>query len=126
MQQRFLGRVKFFNQDTGVGFLQLLDTNTGLVVEDVFAHKSEIQAQVPPHLRKLITGEIVSFELHLPQPGKDRNQAKDIRGFLNGPLICDHGEVEFTSYTYIHAPPQPPSHPDGSVDLDLELAPRGL
>jgi cold shock CspA family protein len=98
----YIGRVLWYDFDKGIGFIQLVDSRTGEVVQDVFVHRSQIHAPtVHPTARKLITGEFVNFETVAPQPGKNQPQAMCVRGLFDGPLICEHGAVEFTSYTNV-------------------------
>jgi cold shock CspA family protein len=97
-----IGRVLWYDFDKGIGFIQLVDAATGKVVQDVFVHRSQIRAPTAhPAMRKLITGEFVNFEVVAPQPGKNQPQAVCVRGLFDGPLICEHGAVEFTSYTNV-------------------------
>jgi len=99
-----LGRVKWFDWDKAMGFIQQIDPSTGQPIEDVFVHKSEIRAtKAPYHLVKLITGEIVEFKKIPPQSGKPQAQAIEVTGYCGGPLICDYGKVEMYNYTYIHS-----------------------
>ena len=99
-----IGRVKWFDWDKAMGFIQQIDPSTGQAIEDVFVHKSEIRAtKAPYHLIKLITGEIVEFKKTPPQSGKPQAQATEVTGFCGGPLICDYGKVEMSNYTYIHS-----------------------
>ena len=96
----YTGRVKFYDWDKGTGFIMRIDVETGQHVEDVFVHRSEIHAPGVLHLnKKLITGEIVQFEKRPPRPGKTNWQAARVRGFMDGPLICQLGTVEFSNYT---------------------------
>ena len=75
-----LGRVKWFDWDKAMGFIQQIDPSTGQPIEDVFVHKSEIRAtKAPYHLVKLITGEIVEFKKIPPQSGKPQAQAIEVR-----------------------------------------------
>lgn len=102
--RRYYGRVKWYDMDKGIGFIQELDTATGGVVCDVFVHRSSIlNRNVEVSGVKLVTGEVVEFDKLPPQHGKSQPQARRVTGFLGGPLICDFGKVEMTQYTYFHS-----------------------
>ncbi len=100
---RVVGRVKWYDFDKAMGFIQELNER-GEPIQDVFVHKSELRpSNAPYHVSKLITGEIVEFEKKPPQEGKKQDQAINVTGFCNGPLMCDFGQVEMSNYTYYHS-----------------------
>jgi len=100
---RVVGRVKWYDFDKAMGFIQELNQQ-GEPIQDVFVHKSELKpSNAPYHASKLITGEIVEFEKKPPQEGKKQEQAINVTGFFNGPLMCDFGIIEMSNYTYYHS-----------------------
>lgn len=102
--ERTIGRVKWYDFDKAMGFIQELHLSTGNPINDVFVHKSSLRPVVAHHsCSKLITGEIVEFEKRPPQDGKKQDQAFNVTGLFSGPLMCDFGQIEMTNYTYIHS-----------------------
>lgn len=99
-EMRTTGQVKWFNDIDAYGFICPTD-NSG----DIFVHISDIQ---PKHATKpcLYTGEYVSFSLAdngTNEDGSLRLKAVDVRGaFEPYSLMCDHGDIEFKSYTRHH------------------------
>ena len=111
----YVGRVKWYNDDVAHGFISVLaplpttveaTENEGCdpeVLTEVFVHRSELKPKVcNAYNAKLITGEVVQFEIIPPQEGKSQSQAINVRGMFGGDLICDFGNVEFTHYTREH------------------------
>ena len=94
---RTTGQVKWFNDVDAYGFIRPTD-NSG----DIFVHISDIEAM---HASKpcLYTGEYVSFGLAdngMNDDGSLRLKAVKVRGaFEPYSLICDHGEIDFKSYS---------------------------
>lgn len=86
-EQTTFGRVKWFNNKTGYGFITALDgEHSGL---DVFAHHSGIQVGSEQY-RYLVQGEYVSFKLLVDESKKDHKfHAEDITGVLGGMLMCE-------------------------------------
>ena len=101
----YVGRVKWYDYDRAVGFIQEINTMTGMPVVDVFVHKSEIRSKHATYNSlKLLTGEIVQFSKKPPLIGTKQARATNVTGFMNGPLLCDFGNVEMTNYTYYQTP----------------------
>ena len=95
----FVGRVKWYDFDKALDFIQQLDMVTGTPNFNVFVHKTGIRSKNTNYESlKLITGEIVQFNKKPPQVGKNQAQAVNVTGFLNCPLLCDFGKVEMTNY----------------------------
>ena len=85
-QETFLGRVKWFNNRAGYGFIKLLDgENEG---SDVFAHHSGIEVGDEQY-KYLVQGEYVSFKMGESDSSKHELQAVEIGGVLGGPLMCE-------------------------------------
>ncbi len=86
-EQTTLGKVKWFNNKTGYGFITALDgDHSGL---DVFAHHSGIRVGSEQY-RYLVQGEYVSFKLLVDESKKDHKfHAEDITGVLGGMLMCE-------------------------------------
>lgn len=73
------GRVKWFNNSAGYGFISVSEGN------DVFVHHSSLMTQTN-QFRYLVEGEYVTFKLK--QLG-DRFTAIEVTGPNNGKLMCE-------------------------------------
>jgi cold shock CspA family protein len=88
---RLVGRVKWFNNKSGYGFISTCDDET----KDIFAHYSALRsseednAQNGFHYRYLVQGEYVEFVMEKTEDEKHEIKAGDISGIKGGPLMCD-------------------------------------
>ena len=83
---RLLGRVKWFNNRAGYGFItSAVGANGGDV--DVFAHQSNI-CTVQEQYRYLIEGEYVSFSIEDGTAGR-KQHAANVTGVNGGKLMCE-------------------------------------
>lgn len=80
-ENRFLGRVKWFNPRSGFGFVTRVDDDS-----DVFVHHSGL---VPNNecFKTLYTGEYVEMEITTDEHGK--HFASNVRGPKGGDLMCE-------------------------------------
>ena len=88
--QYYLGRVKWFNNKAGYGFitnLELDETNNKL---DIFVHHTGIMVEFEQY-RYLVQGEYVSFKMvRTSDPESDHEwQATDIKGVMRNKLMCE-------------------------------------
>tara|TARA_Y100000287_G_scaffold140767_1_gene115482 strand:- start:809 stop:1213 length:405 start_codon:yes stop_codon:yes gene_type:complete len=84
--KRLTGRVKWFNNRAGFGFLTVLDgANKG---KDVFVHHSNINVSSEQY-KYLVEGEYVNFTLSKSDNKDHPFQAADIKGVWDGPLMCE-------------------------------------
>lgn len=81
------GRVKWFNNKAGYGFITVSSgEHEG---SDVFVHHSAIQVAQEQY-RYLVQGEYVDFKLCPVEEGKDHKwQAGTVKGINNGKLMCE-------------------------------------
>ena len=84
--QAHTGRVKWFNNTRGYGFLTYKDENG--VDLDVFVHFSSIRSQVEDSFKTLTQGEYVSFDL-ADSNKEDKLLAVNVTGVNGGPLLSD-------------------------------------
>jgi len=84
--QAHTGRVKWFNNTRGYGFLTYKDENG--VDLDVFVHFSSIRSQVEDSFKTLTQGEYVSFDL-ADSNKQDKLLAVNVTGVNGGPLLSD-------------------------------------
>ena len=86
------GRVKWFNNKAGYGFITVVSTpSTDDSVDkntDVFAHHSAIQVNEEQY-RYLIQGEYVQFSLSTHDSGDHKYSASNISGIGGGALLCE-------------------------------------
>ena len=96
---RTTGQVKWFNDVDGYGFIRPTD-NSG----DIFVHISDIEPVHNNFKPSLYTGEYVSFGITTNGTGSDgsmRLKATHVKGVFGGTLMCDHGQIEFKSYSRV-------------------------
>ena len=88
---RLTGRVKWFNNKTGFGFITALGDSEGVKEgNDVFVHHSTIKV-VQEQYRYLVQGEYVEFVLSKIADASNKHefQAADVSGVKGGKLICE-------------------------------------
>lgn len=84
--QRYTGRVKWFNNKAGFGFVTACDGE--LKDKDIFVHYSSIN--VPDDQYKyLVQGEYVDFELSDSDKSEHEFHAVHISGVKGGNLMCE-------------------------------------
>ena len=87
--ERYNGRIKWFNNSRGYGFLSYRGSDGS--DKDVFVHFSAINCQNDNGFRTLTQGEYVSFSLaDSNKPGQ--LQASNITGVNGGPLLSEQRE----------------------------------
>lgn len=85
------GRVKWFNNKAGYGFITIIDGPTGgdKIGMDVFAHHSFICVSEEQY-KYLVQGEYVEFVLSPVESDKSyKYQSTNIRGVNGGNLLCE-------------------------------------
>ena len=80
------GRVKWFNNRAGFGFVTVLSGDKKN--EDVFVHHTGINVDTEQY-KYLVQGEYVSFVLKESDSSEKTYQAGSVRGILQGPLMCE-------------------------------------
>lgn len=92
------GRVKWFNNKTGFGFITVTDgSNSG---KDIFVHHSALKVENQQY-KYLVQGEYVQFDLIQSQNGEHEFQAANVCGINNGKLMCEtRTELRNTRKTY--------------------------
>jgi cold shock CspA family protein len=79
------GRVKWFNNKAGYGFITVSD---GPVDGDVFVHHSALSVTEEQY-KYLVQGEYVEFQLTRVEGGQHEWQATSVRGCNGGKLMCE-------------------------------------
>tara|TARA_B100001121_G_C18185609_1_gene387718 strand:- start:146 stop:538 length:393 start_codon:yes stop_codon:yes gene_type:complete len=86
----YSGRVKWFNNKAGFGFITVMgsDTKGSHYSEDVFVHHSGVQVDEEQY-KYLMQGEYVQFNLRKSDSEKHPYQAGNVRGMWGGKLMCE-------------------------------------
>jgi cold shock CspA family protein len=84
--ERFTGRVKWFNNKAGYGFITAADgSKSG---SDIFVHHSSIRV-ISEQYKYLVLGEYVEFGLSSVSSSAHEIQASDVSGIKGGKLMCE-------------------------------------
>ena len=96
--EKFIGRVKWFNNKAGYGFVTVTDgSKSG---SDVFIHHSAIKVDAEQY-KYLVQGEYVEFTLSTIEGGKHEFQAAEVCGIKGGKLMCEtRNELKTARTTY--------------------------
>jgi len=95
---RFTGRVKWFNNKAGYGFITVTDgPKSG---SDIFVHHSSINVSTQQY-KYLVQGEYIEFTLSNVSSGSHEFQAVDVSGIKGGKLMCEtRNELRTVRTTY--------------------------
>jgi cold shock CspA family protein len=86
---RLTGRVKWFNNKTGFGFISVVGGNDQFKdASEVFVHHSAVTVSQEQY-RYLVEGEYVEFSVVSMESGEHKFQAGDVRGVKGGKLFCE-------------------------------------
>jgi len=83
---RLVGRVKWFNNKAGYGFITVSDGERA--GSDIFVHHSGIQVSNEQY-KYLVQGEYVEFNVVKTEGGAHEYQAGDVSGINGGKLMCE-------------------------------------
>ena len=84
--ERLTGRVKWFNNKAGYGFITVTDgSHSG---SDIFVHHSSIGVASQQY-KYLVQGEYVDFDLSSTPGGSHEFQATNVVGIKGGKLMCE-------------------------------------
>ena len=84
------GRVKWFNNKAGYGFITIIDgpSSNDKVGMDIFSHHSAISVSNEQY-KYLVQCEYVDFNLVKSESETHEYQASDITGVMNWPILCE-------------------------------------
>ena len=85
--ERLIGRVKWFNNKSGFGFITVC--NGEQKDKDIFAHYSAITSSEQSQYKYLVQGEYVEFDLVKSDNGQHEYHSSNITGILGGMLMCE-------------------------------------
>ena len=104
---RRLGRVKWFNNKAGYGFLKVVE-NDGSESDDVFVHHSSIKVS-KEQFKYLVQGEYIDFTIGSIESGEHKFQATEVSGVNGCKLMCETRNESFKSR---------PHHQQGDRDTE--------
>jgi CspA family cold shock protein len=84
--EHLLGRVKWFNNKAGYGFITVTDGSRSGT--DIFVHHSAVNVENQQY-KYLIQGEYVEFDLIKVESDKHEWQASCVSGIKGGKLMCE-------------------------------------
>ena len=82
----FIGRVKWFNNKAGYGFITVTDGNRS--GSDIFVHHSAVDVENQQY-KYLVQGEYVEFGLIKTTSSDHEWQASSVNGIKGGKLMCE-------------------------------------
>jgi len=116
---RYSGRVKWFNNKSGYGFITVTDGDKSGT--DVFVHHSAVAVKDQQY-KYLVQGEYVQFTLTPTQSGKHEFNATDVSGINNGCLMCEtRHENKINRVSYSSQEPEPSRY---NKNLQVNRPPR--
>jgi cold shock CspA family protein len=115
--ERLIGRVKWFNNKAGYGFITVTEgTQTG---SDIFVHHTSINVENQQY-KYLMQGEYVEFSLSKTTSGVHEYQASNVNGIKCGKLMCETRR-EFKLARNLYKSEKRDVLPDDSTDMPMQL-----
>jgi len=128
--ERFTGRVKWFNNKAGYGFITVTDgSKSG---SDVFVHHSSIKVDSEQY-KYLVQGEYVDFNLSDTETTNHEFQAGEVCGIKGGKLMCEtrrdsrfsRSQYRSTRQDDIFDPVKMPRAVSAPKEQNSDMSPRG-
>jgi len=98
--ERFMGRVKWFNNKQGYGFITV--TSGPHTDSDIFVHHSSVKVATEQY-KYLVQGEYVEFTLAVTTTADHEFQAENVSGIKGGKLMCETRNEARLARTSYHA-----------------------
>lgn len=109
--EHLIGRVKWFNNKVGYGFITITDGNRS--GSDIFVHHSAINVENQQY-KYLVQGEYVEFDLVKTDSQQHEWQGSNIIGIKGGKLMCEtRRDLKIARSQYRN---DRPDRPDRMVD----------
>lgn len=121
-EERLIGRVKWFNNKAGYGFITVTDgSQTGA---DVFVHHTCIGVSSQQY-KYLVQGEYIEFSISATQNSTHDFQASNVCGIKGGKLMCEtRNEFKVARTNYKTSTDQPsPTHSEAK-EVKMPRQPR--
>jgi cold shock CspA family protein len=93
------GRVKWFNNKTGYGFISV--TSGDRSGTDLFVHHTSIDV-ADMQYKYLVQGEYVEFEIINAETSDHEYQTRNVRGISGGKLMCETRREMRTNHVGYH------------------------
>jgi cold shock CspA family protein len=121
-EERLIGRVKWFNNKAGYGFITVTDgTQSGA---DVFVHHTVIGVASQQY-KYLVQGEYVEFSISATQNSTHDFQASNVCGIKGGKLMCEtRNEFKVARTNYKTSTDQTPSPTPTQPETETVKMPR--
>ena len=121
--ERLTGRVKWFNNKAGYGFVTVTDgSRSG---SDIFVHHSAIGVSSQQY-KYLVQGEYVDFDLSSTPGGAHEFQATNVVGIKGGKLMCEtRHEFKLARSTYKTTSDEPVTQRRTTAPRSRGEGPRG-
>ena len=114
--ERYTGRVKWFNNKAGYGFITVTDGSKA--GSDIFVHHSSIKIDTEQY-KYLVQGEYVDFNLTEVTSSSHEYQAGDVSGIKGGKLMCEtRNEVRSTRTQHRESSPTTTTAPATTVESE--------
>jgi cold shock CspA family protein len=118
--ERLIGRVKWFNNKAGYGFITVTDGDKSGT--DIFSHHSSIGVSNQQY-KYLVQGEYVEFSISTSQTGAHEFQSANVCGIKGGKLMCEtRNENKLSRNTYKAATSQ--TNPESATTSSEVKMPR--
>lgn len=112
--ERLTGRVKWFNNKSGYGFITVTDGHKS--GSDVFVHHSSIKVDSEQY-KYLVQGEYVDFNLSNTKNSVHEFQAGEVYGIKGGKLMCEtRHESRVARSQYRYSSSEQEQHPEESFE----------
>ena len=82
------GRVKWFNNKNGYGFITVISGDEPNVGNDIFVHHSAIVVSSEQY-RYQVQGEYVEFDIAAASSETHKVSSSNVRGMKGGQLLCE-------------------------------------